>query len=175
MEDKAKVFAGRAGGNSVIKLTGHATWQVSTALKNYIDTNQDALSKSDRLIFDLTQCTFLDSTMIGLVSHLAVRFFKATNRQASLLYSHEKVKNILELMNCNRIMNMIESTPDEPVAGSVIQEIPGQAAIDKAALRECMLLAHKALVELNEKNLSEFGRVIDDLKKPSKTATPPAT
>ncbi len=169
MEEKARIFAGMVKDNSIIKITGHATWQVSTILKKYIDSNLEALLSSKRMIFDLTSCTFLDSTMIGLISHLGVKFMKTTNQQASILVSNEKVKNILELMNCNRIMNLIESSPDEHGGETLIKEISDQAAIDKVALRECMLLAHKALVELNEKNLSEFGNVIDDLKGPSIT------
>ena len=174
MDDKAKVFAGQAGGSSIIKIAGHATWQISTSLKNYIESNASMLIASERLIFDLTHCTFLDSTMIGLISHLAVKYLKANQRQASLLVSHEKVRSILELMNCHRIINMVESLPDEPTGATVIKELPGEETIDKAGLRECMLLAHKALVELNEKNISEFGQVIDDLNQPSKTTLPSA-
>jgi anti-anti-sigma factor len=173
MEDKARVFAGQVKGASVIRLSGHATWKVSTSLKDYIEANTDSLLASDRLIFDLTQCSFLDSTMIGLICHLAVKYLKANNRQAVLLYSYENVKNLLELMNCHRIMSLVESVAGELSGESAMRELPGEAAVDKTALRECMLLAHKALVELNEKHISEFGQVIDDLKRPSRT-TPPA-
>jgi anti-anti-sigma regulatory factor len=169
MEDKARVFAGWVNNNSMIKISGHATWQISAALRNHINAHLQKHLESKHLIFDLTRCTFLDSTTIGLISHLAVKYLQVNQRQATLLYSVEKVKEILELMNCHRIITLIRSDAEDPTKLEAIPELQGQAALDKAELRQCVLLAHQALVELNEKNLGEFDQVILDLKKPPKT------
>lgn len=173
MEEKARIFAGFVLDNAIVRVSGHATWQIAPALKKFEDANQDRLLNSLRLVFDLSLCTFLDSTMIGLLSHLAVRYLKKNNRQASLLYGTEKVRNILELMNCHRILALVPSDPSDIAPGDDIKELPAEAEVERATLREAMLVAHKALVELTDENLSRFDQVINDLEHPHRPGPPP--
>jgi len=168
MDERAKIYAGLSNNNAIIKISGHATWQVSTLLKNHQDHNLETILAADHLVFDLCQCTFLDSTMIGLISHLGVKYFKQNNRQASLLYGNDKIKNILELMNCNRILLMVSGVAEETAESNPIQELLVDHAMDRAELRNTMLLAHKALVELTDDLGGQFTEVIDDLEHPSK-------
>ena len=76
-----------------------------------------------------------------------------------------RVKNILETLNCNRILDLIFVPPEFSTIAAV-QEIEPPAAFDKAAIRASVTQAHQALVELNENNAALFSGVIEDLKLP---------
>jgi len=165
VEDHAKVYAGFLNDSVVIRLTGHVTVLVAPLLKRFQDAHRDDILRKPRLIYDLTECNFVDSTILGLISHLSVAYFKANERFGTLIYADPRVKNILETLNCNRILDLIFVPPEFSTIAAV-QEIEPPAAFDKAAIRASVTQAHQALVELNENNAALFSGVIEDLKLP---------
>ncbi|MFH0922031.1 MAG: hypothetical protein V1913_16920 [Fibrobacterota bacterium] len=168
MEDRAKVYAGFLSDSIIIRLTGHATVLVAPLVKDFQDKNREIILKKPRLIYDLTECNFVDSTILGLISHLSVAYYHTNGRFATLIYADDKVKKILETLNCNKILDMI-LVPSERSTLAAVQEIEDAHTIDKAAIRASVAQAHQALVELNENNATLFSGVIEDLKIPPHT------
>jgi anti-anti-sigma regulatory factor len=165
MEERSKIYAGFLNDAAVIRLTGHATVLVAPLLKQFQDKNRDAILQKPRLIYDLTECNFVDSTILGLISHLSVAYFKINGKFGTLIYADDKVKNILETLNCNKILDMIY-VPPELSTVAPLQEVNNSQAFDKAAIRASVAQAHQALVELNENNAALFSEVLADLKLP---------
>ena len=168
MNNIIKVSAGIRGKDVALRIEGKATWKIADAVKKFEELHLVDLNEAKRLIFDLSYCTAIDSTAIGLICHLAVRYMKSTGNKAVAWIEQERVWGVFELMNCDRILDMQPTPQDESSAlVAVLQELKIEETGEEV-LRDTMLTAHTALSELNADNEAQFAEVIEDLKKRKK-------
>lgn len=162
----AKIFAGYSESSSVIKITGHATWQESDVLRRHGETNLETVLSSPNLTFNLSECSYVDSTILGILASLAVKYLKANSKKALIIYTQKKIQDILMRANCQYVFEMLQVRQNDMKSDITgFEELPAGADPDKAALRRNILLAHETLMELNEENVKKFSKVVRDLKK----------
>jgi anti-anti-sigma regulatory factor len=162
----ATFLAGHNDEVSIIKIAGRATWQDSVVLKKYQDTHTDLIISANRVVFDLTECQFLDSTILGIIGYLSAKFMNKTQKKPIVLYADDKIKKILDIVNSHHFLEAVNVKLDPSTAEKVeIKELEKVKSDDEDKLRENILLAHETLIELSPENVEKFSTLIEDIKK----------
>src|SRR3989339_75197 len=166
MEKRAHIFAGVIESGAVIKITGHATFAEAANLKKYEDQHAEQHLNAPQLIFDLTECVHVDSTMIGIIANLAVKYYKKNGKKkAIVLYANSMIQNILDTNNCQFILDPVLASPGEVSKAGATEEIMASTESGGMFLRQSILLAHETLIELNEDNLAKFSSLVSQIRK----------
>jgi len=151
-----------------IKISGRADFTSSLDLKKLISELWER--GYNHFIFDLGDCQTMDSTFLGVLSGIGLKFSNGSRVQ---------VGAPLELLNPNsRIMETLENlgvadlfsikTCTEPVANG-FEPIAGDASKSKLEVTRTCLEAHQTLMSIQPENVKKFKDVTqflaDDLKR----------
>ena len=124
-----------------------------------------------RFVLDLTECQLMDSTFLGVLAWLGLRFSEETDSpplsSIELLNPSERVSGLLENLGVAHLFRVANGaaipTGDlKPVSAQPCEP-------DRGELQRTSLEAHQLLVQLNPKNGAKFKDVCtfleEDLKK----------
>jgi len=156
------VFIGKYESTFIFKAEGRLTqkslWNANTAVQKCMDDP----SVSSALV-DITQCTYMDSTILGILARWAIMF---TKTHASLPFlvglAGNPLESIFQRMNLNmlfRLAEQVDGFDKQMLLRLTFSET--QAKQDYAAH---ILSAHETLAELSDENAREFATVINCLK-----------
>jgi len=129
-----------------------------------------------QVVIDLTKTTGIDSTTLGLLAGLAVRFQKHQQKRPLIIYEDVAIKTILLNMCFDRLFNIIENKIENKIEADVHENtvsytpLPSVPDDDIESCRRS-LKAHKLLMELSDENKVQFQQVVsaleEDLKRNS--------
>jgi len=161
-----------------VKITGRAGCECSVDFRKLILSLRDKGWR--RFVLDLTDCQLMDSTFLGVLAGLGIRFSEepaAPSRAAiELLNPSTRIAALLENLGVNDLFPVLKG---ERIAGGPFESVPpspGQP--DRAELQRTSLAAHQLLCKLDPKNEAKFKDVCkfleEDLKKlERKSGEPP--
>jgi anti-anti-sigma regulatory factor len=163
---KAKVFGGLPGGVSVLKITGHATWDISGLIRSYERARLAEILAAGRLVFDLTECSFVDSTVVGLLSHLAAAYLKSREQRPLLLYDGDHIRKIVETINGTFLFDLKTRLEGRGAyEAGVLEEIRPTDEPGADSLKENILLAHETLEKMSAGDANDFSSLVDLLRR----------
>jgi len=151
-----------------IKIVGRASFQGSVDFRTLVNTLWQ--QGHTRFVLDVTECQLMDSTFLGVLAGLGLKFSRERNGNGPAT---------LELLNpSNRVFDLIENLGiahlfqvhkgPAPATGELNPVGPAGTADRKETTRTC-LEAHKLLMELNPANVAKFKDVAkfleEDLKR----------
>src|SRR5258708_5510286 len=152
-----------------IKIAGRATMASSVDFAALLTglTRQ----KYTRFVFDLSECTLMDSTFLGLLAGFGLKLSLQTpdgvNQPAELLNPNGRVLDVLEGLG---VLGLFKTTTG-PLAipeGAEIRAHSPLSPTREEVTRTC-LEAHKTLMDINPDNIPKFKEVAEflarDLKK----------
>ena len=115
----------------------------------------------DDILIDLCETEHIDSTNLGLIAEIARFMIKKYNRKPTIISKNEKITAILENMGFRKVFIIVKGLGDFT---DELKEVPGieQSEWEKAKM---ILEAHKAIMELSEKNESIFKDVVKMLEE----------
>ena len=149
-----------------IKMTGFIQCTTVSGFELFIkQISQDEAVKD--ILIDLCEIEHIDSTNLGLMAEIAKFMIKKHNRKPTIISKYERITGILENMGLNRVFVIVKGFEDFT---KEFKEIIGveQSELEKARM---ILEAHKAIMEVSDKNESIFKDVVkmleEQLKKPS--------
>ncbi len=150
-----------------IRVNGRANFTSSLDLKKLID--ELWARGTHRFVFDLTECLTMDSTFLGMLSGIGLKF--AAAKAASechtieLVNPNPRIAEVLENLGVAHLFSI--SSESAPVAQD-FHPIKHEEAARLDVTRAC-LEAHKTLIEINPQNERKFKDVnqflTDDLKR----------
>ena len=111
------------------------------------------------LEIDLTQAINIDSTCLGLLAKLAMRYEVETQSQPQLCCPHPHLIDLLESLGLESLFKLVEETQTldaEPVP---------LRPCDAVSAQPLVLEAHERLAQLNTDNQAQFQGLIDSLKQ----------
>jgi anti-anti-sigma factor len=168
----------------VVRINGRANFQSSVDFKaTLLELWQRGAT---RFILDLTDCQLMDSTFLGVMAGLGLRFSKEPNRNGTatieLLNASSRVQDLFDNLGILGLFQLCR-TPgpdlDRDLAQAKTVEVtqaPHPAPDRKETTRVC-LEAHKLLMQLNEANVAKFKDVTkfleEDLKRMEGSAPAP--
>jgi anti-anti-sigma regulatory factor len=152
----------------LIKVAGRANFTVSVDFKRVVtELRQRGFA---RFLCDLSECTTMDSTFLGVLAGLAHKPVPGPTPQVvsfQLLLPNPRITEQLDNLG---IAHLFEVVSDRNLPAGDLQPVePGAASQDRAELCRTSLEAHQTLMELNPANVAQFKDVAaflaEDLKR----------
>lgn len=152
-----------------IKISGRANFTSSIDLKRVVNELWDRGYR--RFVFDISNCVLMDSTFLGVMAGIGLKFAEANQRgetcSVEIANPNERIADLLENLGVAHLFKIInaEHQGDEKF---VPLSADGASAPRAEVTRTC-LEAHKILMGLNPENANKFKDVAiflaEDLKK----------
>jgi anti-anti-sigma factor len=111
------------------------------------------------IVVDLCDASYLDSTNLGLLARAAGFIYKKFNRKMTLFSCDENINELLKSTGFDSVLTIIDSLHDE----NGLQELPILPSEEKN-MAKMLLEAHRALINLDDKNIAEFKDVVEMLE-----------
>ncbi len=159
-EEKENVIQVAVGENaSYIKVIGRATFNLAPDLKNFIERQME--KKLQDFFIDLKDCECMDSTFVGVITSLAIKYSTDNGNYIKLFNLSEHLIKILNTLGLLNVLCIFNTASDEGVSFTEAEK----TGASKKELTETMLEAHETLSAINEKNALEFKNVVDYLRQ----------
>lgn len=152
-----------------IKIRGRANFTASVDFKKLVAElyNRDYT----RFIFDLSECLNMDSTFLGVLSGIGLKFGSpngtSNSEKVELLNPSPRITELFEGLGVDQLFNIVHR--ELPVDGK-FEEIPvGDGTSDRVEVARTCLEAHRTLMDINPENVAKFKDctrfLAEDLKK----------
>jgi anti-anti-sigma regulatory factor len=162
MAQEGAVFIGKYGSSFIFKAEGRLTQKLLGNVNVAVRQCTEDESITDLLI-DITDCQYMDSTILGIVARWALSFTQAHATHPFLLgLPGSPLEKIFKRMHLNTLFHVSQDI-----------QFPNNHALSCVSLSdhvtekeyaEYLLSAHETLAKLSEENAKEFADVIQCLK-----------
>jgi anti-anti-sigma regulatory factor len=152
-----------------IKIAGRASFQCSVDFKTLIHTLREQGHK--RFVLEVSECQLMDSTFLGVLAGLGLRFSDERNGHDSasleLLNPSDRIFDLIENLGIEHLFQIHKGAAPAHGELSPIKNPAGTA--DRTETTRTCLEAHRLLMEINPANVVKFKDVTkfleEDLKK----------
>jgi len=155
--------------NACIKIAGRASFNSSVDFKTLVN----GLFQKGFCCFvlDLTECPLMDSTFLGILAGLGLKFGAARNGNTvpclQLFNPNPRILDLLENLGVSHLFKILAAS-DLP-AGKMASMDATPANADKKEISRACLEAHETLMQINPANIAKFKDVTqflaEDLKR----------
>lgn len=148
-------------GNIYISVSGHLTAPDCPVLREIIfarieGQNNEPPKPITKVLMDMTGCTYMDSTFIGLVAGINKKLKKIHNLKLELQNIGKACMELLVSMGLTNLLNINDTPVDMPDNMRNIDS-------SKNITAEEILDAHENLMEISEENKQKFSNLRDVL------------
>ena len=152
-----------------IKIAGRANFQASVDFKTLV--NALRTKGHARFVLELSDCQLMDSTFLGVLAGLGVRFNQVRNGEVpailELLNASARISDLIDNLGISHLFQIHEGAA--PAASELNPVVKPAGSPDRAETTRICLDAHRLLMEINPDNVSKFKDVArfleEDLKK----------
>lgn len=162
MMDSGKVLYARHNDVHVLRYLGDIRYTLSPSIDRFLE-GIFAAREPAGFVIDLTATDSIDSTNLGLLARLAQRMQARAGTRVTIVSDRPDINAVLSSMALDEIFDIVAGTELET---GTAQEIPEENA-DRAALARTLIDAHRALMDLSERNREVFRDVVASLDKNS--------
>lgn len=156
-----------------VKIAGRATFTSSVDFKTLI--NQLWQKGNLRFVLDLTDCVLMDSTFLGVLAGLGLKFSNAQSGETpatiELLNANGRISDLLENLGVAHLFRLSKNA--SPTNDNLTPIDQAAASADRQEVQRTCLEAHETLMEINPNNVPRFKDVArflaEDLKKMEET------
>ena len=155
-----KILFAEDNGVFILKFEG----DVRVTLGPTISTFLDRISRCESfqsVVVDLTDCTGIDSTALGMLAKISLRTEAAYGAQPTIVSTNEDVTRLLTNVGFEEVFVIVTTVMG---ADGELVELPREV-VSEANLREQVLEAHRVLMALNEPNRLEFCDLVAALEE----------
>ena len=153
-----------------IKIEGRASFNCSVDFKTLINSLSDKGYR--HFVLDLTNCLVMDSTFLGVLASLGLKFENNRNSEnyscIELLNPNPRIADLLENLGVSHLFHASNGSL-EHMSDNMRQIQPAPANASRQEISRTCLEAHKFLMELNPANVPKFKDVAqflaEDLKR----------
>jgi anti-anti-sigma factor len=144
----------------VLRFIGDIRYTLSPSIDRFLE---EIFSRSEPagFVIDLTETDSIDSTNLGLLTRLAMRMQRLDAQRVTIVSNRADINSVLNSMALDEVFDIVEDTCLETDA---TQEVP-QKDTDRETLAHTLIEAHRALMDLNERNREMFRDVVASLEK----------
>jgi anti-anti-sigma regulatory factor len=158
-----------AGESACVRIAGRANFSSSIDFKTLVNGLYDRGCKA--FIIDLTECTLMDSTFLGVLAGLGLKVdcarAEGTGRFIELFNPNSRIAELLENLGVLHLFEVAHGQRSAPDGANSCEHIPAEHS--REALTLNALEAHRLLMDLHPDNVARFKDVAaflaDDLKK----------
>jgi anti-anti-sigma regulatory factor len=151
---RSTVELGRTGDGFLMRIVGRGTMRESLAFHEQMI---DCLAQgSVKLVVDLNDCDYLDSTFLGCLVNLHRRLGA---ERLLIAAGQQRRKSLLSAMRLERFFTLIEIAPESVCCPTAISS----EVIDSRDLGRHAMNCHRELASLGGPNQAIFTRIADQL------------
>lgn len=151
---------------AVIRIEGRGSFKISPPMKQFIHQVIENNS-ADRIVIDMSDCTGMDSTFMGVIAGLACLIKSKPDFGFKLINLSDKNKKLLVTLGVDRVVNYsMASDKDADQQNCAIcegEELEADFS-NKLDAAKTTLEAHETLVDINPENYSKFKSVLEFLE-----------
>ena len=151
-------------GTHIFKLIGEVRAQSCISLDKLLSKIEQQ-SNVVGAIVDLTQTTFIDSTVLGVLAKLGLKLKQVHQIQAVMLSTNPDITTLANSMGLGQVFVILNYCGDPKVCTRELME----EHITHNAMLTTVLDAHKTLMKLNESNQNMFEPLVKQLQKEQDT------
>ena len=147
-------------GTHIFKLIGEVRAQSCISLDkllNKLEQHEHVVGA----IVDLTQTTFIDSTVLGVLAKLGLKLKQIHHIQAVMLSTNPDITILANSMGLGQVFVILNYCGDPQVCTRALVE----ENINHSNMLTTVLDAHKTLMKLNENNQNMFEPLVKQLEK----------
>lgn len=154
------IYYAVTGDRAFLKLVGVIRHPVSQRLSSAVSRifNQTEVR---RIVVDLQQAEFIDSTCMGLLARAAARAIELGCERPVVVSVQPEINRLLRSMGFDRVFALVENLASPTIGLKDAAELAGIARQPDPKL---ILEAHHALCAMNEQNQYLFQNVIEQLE-----------
>lgn len=166
MNEEGCILTGATGSAFILRCEGRLTqksmWNMNAATARY-----RAAGATGDVLVDVTLCSYMDSTMLGLLARLAL-VCRATHGARPFLVGlgEGELARVFKRMSLDRLFEL--SARPVPVLDLQPPAAPPRPSHERARQ---VLLAHETLAELSPANAQAFALLLDMLRKGREEST----
>lgn len=162
MSKKAEVLVSYEKGDFVVRVLGRATFESSSALLDMIKSIDPEELESATI--DMTECTGMDSTFMGIISKLALTT-KKSGHTCVIQNANDFNQGLLAGLGIKKLFDFTEKTQktDTVPVPKIMVDMAG-AKVDNETHAETVLDAHETLMEIDPANIAKFQGVVNMVK-----------
>lgn len=153
----AVVWVGATEREQCFALRGRALWTTSDV---FFRAAAAAVDAGRRVVVDLTDCEYLDSTFLGTIHELVLR--GGDPDQVTLVGAGEELLALFEELGMGRVL-AAHAGDEEPPAVELEPHVADSASVSRVS-QERLLRAHELLSSLSESNRAQFAPVVSALR-----------
>ncbi len=159
--DEDSIWVHQAGPLGIVKVNGRGSFRTARLVKLFGE-QASALGVS-KIAYDLRDCTYMDSTFMGVMASLGAAQRKQTGEPLQVFNPSPRNLELMENLGLNHLLDIQAGPGPTPRAARPV-EITAEPE-SKQEISEMMLDAHEALVEINPANAAQFQDVISFLRE----------
>jgi anti-anti-sigma factor len=143
----------------VLRFIGDIRYPLSPSIDRFLE-GIFAGPEPAGFVIDLTETDSIDSTNLGLLARIARRMQSIDAGRVTVVSNRADINSVLTSMALDEVFDIVEDTG---LAADTLQEVPQENA-DKESLTRTLIDAHRALMDLNERNTEMFRDVVTHLE-----------
>ena len=147
-------------GTHIFKLIGEVRAHSCISLDkllNKLEQHPDVVGA----IVDLTQTTFIDSTVLGVLAKLGLKLKQIHHLQAIMLSTNPDITTLANSMGLGQVFVILNYCGESDVCTQALVD----DHINHANMLSTVLEAHNTLMQLNENNQNMFEPLVKQLEK----------
>jgi anti-anti-sigma factor len=159
----SKILVARSANLGFVKVVGRGSFQNSGCLKAfYLQLLKEGVN---RFVVDLENCTYLDSTFLGILLGLGLKLKDAGNGLLHILNANPRNLELLKNLGLDRLIQIDNSRANlNGVAEKQLEEMPCPVPTRSEAA-PTILEAHENLMEFDPRNIPKFKDVVEFLRE----------
>jgi anti-anti-sigma factor len=160
--EEDSILVHQAGSVGVIKVEGRGSFRTARLVKIFGE-KADSLGISE-IIYDLRNCTYMDSTFMGVMAGLGAAQRKNSGVPLAVYHTSPRNLELLENLGLNHLLDLKKG--EIPISPTSTETVGlDTSAGSKEEISEIMLDAHETLIELNPANAAQFKDVVTFLRE----------
>jgi anti-anti-sigma factor len=160
MVDDGKVLHASQDGIHVLRFIGDIRYTLSPSIERFLN-GIFAGPRPAGFVIDLTETGSIDSTNLGLLARIARRMQALDAHRVTIVSNRAEINSVLTSMALDEVFDIVENTA---LVTDGTQEVP-QVNTDRESLARTLIDAHRALMELSDRNEEMFRDVVASLEK----------
>jgi anti-anti-sigma factor len=147
-------------GTHIFKLFGEVRAQSCISLDKLLSKIEQQQNVVGAIV-DLTQTTFIDSTVLGVLAKLGLKLKQVHKIQAVMLSTNPDITTLANSMGLGQVFVILNYCGDPNVCTRALME----EHITHSSMLTTVLDAHKTLMKLNESNQNMFEPLVKQLQQ----------
>lgn len=159
----SRILVARQANLGFVKIIGRGSFQNSGCVKAFYE--QLLKEGVSRFVVDLDECTYLDSTFLGILLRLGLKLRQAGQGLLNVLNASPRNLELLRNLGLDRLIRINSSKVElngvnEKLLAEIACPVP-----TKAQAAPTILEAHEALMDFDPRNVPKFKDVVEFLRE----------